>query len=259
MANTFGILSALVLAFSAFVAFKNKEEFTFQKDNTQAEQAKLDINNRSFNALVASIDKLTEEKIAANTSRDEFNVKLEAQAEKNKAVSAEIAMKEKELDSTKAEVAEAEEQLKELGNVEQLASKIKGLQDSVAELTDETTILKTQTDRLRGEEARTSEALTAAKKKLSDLTSGRSLPTMKTKIRSIDSNLGIVTLAAGIRSGVIGGSKVAVMRGGEKIGELNIKAVSANVATADVIQSSLKEGETVSVGDTVVPVEVEAK
>jgi hypothetical protein len=58
-----------------------------------------------------------------------------------------------------------------------------------------------------------------------------------------------------MRSGVIGGSKVAVMRGGEKIGELNVKAVSANLATADVIQSSLKEGENVAPGDTVIPVE----
>ncbi|MFT6381144.1 MAG: hypothetical protein ACJAXZ_002633, partial [Akkermansiaceae bacterium] len=98
--------------------------------------------------------------------------------------------------------------------------------------------------------------LAAIKEKLSNITSGRSLASMKTTVRSVSSSLGLVTLNGGMKVGVIGGSKVAVMRGGEKIAELNVTAVSANTATADVIQSSLKEGESVSAGDKVIANEV---
>lgn len=255
MVNTFGILSAIVLAFSAFVAFKNKEEFEKQKIATDAEQGRLETNTKTYNGLLASIKQLESDTVDANKSRDDYRVKVEAQTEKNTTVQSEIDDKEKELASTRKEVADAEEKLKELGDIEGLAPKIERLQASIAELKGEVQILNTQIDRLRGEKSRTNEALVAAKDKQSQITSGKSFPTMKTKIRSIDRRLGIVTLADGMRSGVIGGSKVAVMRGGEKIGELNVKAVSANLATADVIQSSLKEGENVAPGDTVIPVE----
>jgi predicted nucleic acid-binding Zn-ribbon protein len=259
MVNTFGILSAIVLAFSAFVAFKNKEEFEKQDIATKAEQGRLETNTKTYKGLVASIKQLESDTADANKSRDDYRAKVEAQDEKNATVQAEIDDKEKELAATKKEVADAQEKLKELGDLEELAPKLERLQASIAELKDQVAILNTQIDRLRGEKSRTGEALAAAKKKQSQITSGQSFPTMKTKIRSIDRRLGIVTLAAGMRSGVIGGSKVAVMRGGEKIAELNVKAVSANLATADVIQSTLKEGENVAPGDIVIPVESATK
>ena len=145
--------------------------------------------------------------------------------------------------------------MKELGDLEELAPKIERLQASIAELEGQVATLNTEIERLRGEKTSTGQVLVAAKNKQSQITSGQSFPTMKTTIRSIDRRLGIVTLAAGIRSGVIGGSRVAVIRGGEKIAELNVKAVSANLATADVIQSSLQEGLDVAPGDVVIPVE----
>jgi hypothetical protein len=258
MANTFGILSALVLAFSAFVAYKNKEEFEQQKQDTALQETSLKTNNTTFAGLVKSITSLEDVKGVADKSRDDFNEKLEGQAEKNKTVEAEIASQEKNLATTEAMVADANDKLKELGPIGDLAPKIERLKASITEYETKVATLNTQKDRLSGEKSRTDEALASAKRRQSEITSGRSFPTMKTKIRSIDRRLGIVTLAAGIRSGVIGGSKVAVIRGGEKIGELSIKAVSANFATADVIQSALKEGEDISVGDTVVPAEVAA-
>ena len=255
MVNTFGILSAIVLAFSAFVAFKNKEEFEKQDIATTAEQGRLETNTKTYNDLLASIKQLESDTADANKSRDDYRARVETQTEKNDAVQADIDEKEKELTSTKREVADAQEKLKELGDLEELAPKIERLQASIAEYKDKVADLNTQIDRLRGEKSRTGEVLASVKKKQSQITSGQSFPTMKTKIRSIDRRLGIVTLAAGIRSGVIGGSKVAVIRNGEKIAELNVKAVSANLATADVIQSSLKEGENVAPGDTVIPAE----
>lgn len=255
MANTFGILTALVLAFTAFVAFKNKEEFEKQLKNTQIEQGKFDVNTKTFNQLVADNKQLVAETEAANGRRDELQVKLDKQNEENESLEAKIADKTRELGQVEAKVADQKDTLKELGPLIDLAPKIGRLNGEIADLEDEVATLKANIDQLEGQKARTADASASAKSKLSDITSGRSLPTMSAKVDRIDRRLGFVMLNQGIKDGVVGGSKVAVMRGGEKIGELSVTAVSANAATADIIHSSVKEGEDISVGDSVVPLE----
>ena len=255
MVNTLGILTAIVLAFSAFVALKNKE--LFEKAVIDTEQQKTDKKSltSTYNGLVEDINELEAIREKAEASRDDLRAEVKKQTEANGAVESQIKTNETELASTKAEVADAQGKLKELGDLEELAPKIERLQASIAELKEQVATLNTEIERLRGEKSSTSQVLVAAKTKQSQITSGQSFPTMKTTIRSIDRRLGIVTLAAGIRSGVIGGSRVAVIRAGEKIAELNVKAVSANLATADVVQSSLQEGVDVAPGDIVIPVE----
>lgn len=255
MVNTLGILTAIVLAFSAFVAWKNKELFEKAVSDTAKQAIDKETNTNTYNGLLDEIKGLKAIREKAEASRDGLRAEVAKQTEANGAVESQIKTKETELASTKAEVADAQEKLKELGDLEELAPKIERLQASIAELKEQVATLNTEIERLRGEKSSTSQVLVAAKTKQSQITSGQSFPTMKTTIRSIDRRLGIVTLAAGIRSGVIGGSRVAVIRAGEKIAELNVKAVSANLATADVIQSSLQEGVNVAPGDAVIPVE----
>ncbi len=259
MANTFGILAALVLAFSAFVAYKNKEEFETQKLATETESTSKVTNQKTFNGLLADIDELTQEKAAANKEHDDFQVKLDAQNAVNEKIEADTKAKQSKLDTVKASLKEKKDTLVELGEIKELAPKIERLKASIAELEDQVAVLTAENSRLSGEKTSTSASSTAASDELSRINSGKSDPMMKTKIRSYDRSLGIVTLSGGMSIGVIGGSKVQVMRGGEKIAELNVTAVSANSATADIIRATLAEGENVSVGDDVVPAEESAK
>ena len=255
MVNTLGILTAIVLAFSAFVALKNKELFEKAVSDTAKQAIDKETNTNTYNGLIEDIKGLEAIREKAEASRDGLRAEVGKQTEANRAVESQIKTKETELASTKAEVADAQGKLKELGDLEELAPKIERLQASIAELKEQVATLNAEIERLSGEKSSTSQVLVAAKTKQSQITSGQSFPTMKTTIRSIDRRLGIVTLAAGIRSGVIGGSRVAVIRAGEKIAELNVKAVSANLATADVVQSSLQEGVDIAPGDIVIPVE----
>ncbi|HCQ78752.1 MAG TPA: hypothetical protein DIV46_02145 [Verrucomicrobiales bacterium] len=255
MVNTLGILTAIVLAFSAFVALKNKELFEKAVSDTAKQAIDKETNTNTYNGLIEDIKGLEAIREKAEASRDGLRAEVGKQTEANGAVESQIKTKETELASTKAEVADAQGKLKELGDLEELAPKIERLQASIAELKEQVATLNAEIERLSGEKSSTSQVLVAAKTKQSQITSGQSFPTMKTTIRSIDRRLGIVTLAAGIRSGVIGGSRVAVIRAGEKIAELNVKAVSANLATADVVQSSLQEGVDIAPGDIVIPVE----
>lgn len=259
MANTFGILAALVLAFAAFVAFKNKEEHQTQIDATKTEQVKRERNTKTFNTLLDDTKGLEEDTVVTNEARDDFNAKLKLQNDENKAAEEAIMTKETELKETKERVAEAKDKLDRLGDLKGLAAKIQALNSSVASLEDEVEVLKAQNSQLRGTLASTSERSAAVSQILSDRTSGRSLPTLKTSVASISDALGFVTLASGDNAGVVSGSKLDVKRGDETIAQLTVTAVSANTSTADIIMSSVKAGETVSIGDRVVPSEEAAR
>jgi len=252
MANTFGILAALVLAFATFVAYKNKEEHQLQIDATTTEQTKRDRNQRTFEGLLEDTKGLVADIAVAKEARDDFNAKLKVQDAENDAAEKEIADKEAELKETKERVAEAKDMLDRLGDLRTLAAKIEALKTGVAQLEDEVAVLKAQNSQLRATKTATAERSSAVSELLSDRNRGRSLPSLKTSVANISDALGFVTLASGDNAGVVSGSKLDVKRGGETIAQLTVTAVSANTATADIIRTSVVDGESVSIGDSVV-------
>ena len=253
MANTFGILAALVLAFSAFVAYKNKEEYQTQIDITKNEESKLETQKRSFDLLVEEVGGLNEEIDSTNVSRDDFQSKLKVQNDENKTIEQTISTKEDELKETKARVAEAKDLLDRLGDLPTLAKKIEAIKNSVAQLEDDLAIIKAQNSRLYSEKNSTSETVSQRSSVLNDRVSGNSLPSLRTSVSGVDRSVGLITLAAGDNSGVVSGSKLDVKRNGETIAQLVVTGVSANASAASVVMETLKEGESVLPGDTVVP------
>ncbi len=259
MATTFGILAALVLAISAFVAFKVKEEHQAQIDASKDLDIAIGVKEKTSKALGEEIDGLVVDKEAANKARDDFKAKLAVQKEENDAAKAAVAEKETELADLEESVAKAEDDLKELGPIKELAPQIESLKADISELEDELASLEANNSRLAAQKSSTSETSEKLSEILSFRTTGKSLPTLKTRVRSISRALGFVTLAGGDNSGVVNGSKLSVMRGNDKVADLTVTAVSANSATADIIATSIKEGESVIVGDKVVPFVESAK
>lgn len=257
MANTFGILAALVLAFAAFVAHKNKVEHQAQLDNIDTQNRNLATNQKSFKTLLDDTTALNEETTTTNATRDDFQAKLKLQNDENTAIQETIATKEAELKETKERVAEAKDKLKELGDLNSLAGKIKALNSSVVQLEDDLKLLEAQNSQLKGEKTSTADRSAALSKEMSDRNSGKSRPTLNTSIVHVSTTLGFVTLASGDNAGVVSGSKLDVKNGDETIAQLRVTAVSATTATADIIASSVVEGESVSQGDRVVASEEE--
>ena len=84
------------------------------------------------------------------------------------------------------------------------------------------------------------------------MSTGQSLPTLNTRIRSIYPTWGFVTLASGNNGGVITNSTLNVLRGDETIAQLLVTAVERNSASASIIPDSVAPGITLNVGDRVV-------
>jgi len=252
MANTFGILAAVALLIGAFIANKNK---TFLADTiaaTEQEGVSKATLQGKYETLRKDIGALEKEKAGFDTTRDEAQAKLETAEKDNVAMQTEINDKKSEADAAEVRADEADDTLKELGEVPKLAARMKALQAEVRDLEDQISLNTAQVDRLQG----TKNTVSAKAQTLADQMSqrvGGSSYFKTTKIRSVFRQWGFVTLAGGDNIGVVKKSKLSVMRGGEEIAQLLVTGVEANTSAANIIPSSVKGGATVSPGDTVIP------
>ena len=257
MANTFAILAFVALLFGAFVAHKNKQfledTITATKDEERT-KAKL---QGTFDTFIKDIDSEEKEKAGYDATYEETQVKLDEQVEANDAVSSEIASKKSDADAAQEKADSADDKLKELGDISQLANKMKALQEEVRDLEDEISLNSTKVDRLQGVENETKMSSDALAQQLKNRVSGSSY-FKSTRVRTVFRQWGFVTLAGGDNIGVVKGSALSVKRGGEEVAQLLVTGVEANTAAANIIPSSVKGDVTVSPGDTVVPAEAVA-
>jgi len=77
------------------------------------------------------------------------------------------------------------------------------------------------------------------------------MPAIKTTVRSVHEPWGFVVLNAGDNRGVVTKATLDVLRGGSVIGQLVVTNVEKSLATANIVRSSLAEGETIRPGDVI--------
>jgi len=253
MANVFGILTALVLAFAAFVAHKNLEKHQTEITNRKEEQrllaltetrlkvAKEDLATTTKNRedTEATVVKLTKEKVA----QEKLNVDLKKEIDKKVA---EVAANKEKLDALN-------KKLEGLPNIESLAGIMKARRAELEELAATIAAAEATLANLTAESAHL-DVVNANYREMSSWPAAKkSNPALKTRISSIYSNWGFVTLAAGNTAGVIASSSLDVVRDGETIAKLVVTAVEAGTASASIVPDSLKADTVLMTGDTVVP------
>ena len=77
---------------------------------------------------------------------------------------------------------------------------------------------------------------------------------LKCAVVSVDPTWDYVILDSGIDKGIVIGSRLAVMRGSQKVCELTVTLVESNKSSCDVVYSTMRPGDQVQPGDTVVSV-----
>ena len=107
---------------------------------------------------------------------------------------------------------------------------------------------------LGAESERLTALIAAARKLAQDRQARLSPPELKCNVLTADRQWDYVILDAGINKGIVIGSRLAVMRNGKKICELNVTLVESTRASCDVVYSTMITGERVEVGDSVVSV-----
>lgn len=252
MANIFGTLTAIVLAITAFVAYKNKaayeekiSETATQKNNLAQSQTRLKTaqdgvtaTNGTLTETEAEIVKLTEDSATEKKAVDDLKLQIEAKTAK-------VASNKEQLDEIRDKTAQFGD-LKELAakmreasaEREVLTQSIADTEAKLANLTAHNTQAESQANEIRG--------------RLETMSSGQSLPTLNTRIRSIYPTWGFVTLAAGNNGGVVANTTLNVMRDGNTIAQLLVTSVERGTASASIIPDSVVADVTLMVGDRVV-------
>ncbi len=231
MSKVFGTIAAVVLAAAAFVAWKNNKALV------DAEEAQKDNLARA----------------------EEAQKKLEEANEERVRLKRSIIDLKKDHKSKKREVADTKEALKELPDPDILIPKIRVMKDELAKTLNAISTEETKLANIARKDQDLVRRVTATRQVIEGFKTGKSLPNLKTRISSIYRNWGFVILAAGDRQGVIAGSTLDVVRGGEVVGKLKVSAVEAGRSSADIIPGSVAEGTTLRTGDTVVPGKEDAK
>jgi cell division protein FtsL len=252
MQTTLGILTALALAVSAFLGYKNMEKYREQIQTRQDEESKRD------NQLTPKLEKTRKErdltkadKEAQQKAAEEKTAEVVAFKQKLEDLKREIASKENQVREQKASIDALADQLKELGDVTELANKMRRIKDELTELEANIESKNTELNNLIAEKNRTASIIAGLEEENAWRNASLSNPKLDTFISAIYDTYGFVTLPVGNNAGIVGGSSLDVVRDGEVIAKLLVKTVEASTAAAEVIPNTLVADTVLMVGDKI--------
>jgi DNA repair exonuclease SbcCD ATPase subunit len=259
MANVFGILTAIVLAVSAFVAYQNKN--AYDREITATNERKSELSKSKARLKLAS--DTYDATFAQRTGVDEENVKLAeteiAQKKTNADLDAQVKDKTAKVASNKEKLDAIRDKTSKLGEINQLAAKMRATNAELEELAQTISTTEAKLANLTAENTQTEKEANGLKTMFDTISSGQSLPILNTRIRSIYPTWGFVTLAAGNNGGVTANSTLDVVRDGTTVAKLLVTAVEAGTASASIIPDSVAQDVTLMVGDRVVPAQKAAQ
>lgn len=248
----FGTLTALVLAISVWIGFKNKTEFKNQIADKEKEEKSLQREVDMLEQRTAEWQATIDERKGIETENAGLAEEIAVLEEEISAIKSEIADKETQKSQLEAEVAKATEVMDKVGGVRALVPKIKGLRSDIASLSDEIEQGNATLNNLKQTTADTSQLITVNEKRVEYETSGKSQPSLNTTIKTVYSSWGFVTINGGDAQGVVPGSTLAVMRGDELVAKLKVTTVEPNRAAADILRDSVGDDVYLRSGDKVV-------
>ena len=257
MSNTLGILTAIVLALSAFFAWKNKTAYENRIAETQDEKRKLERSTDRYNKAVDDVNVTTKgiEETLAETTR--LNEETDTRKNTNQGLTLQVETKTGEVNRNKERLGEVRDMASRIADQKELANQLRQYRTEFEELGQSITAAEGRLANLTASNNQAQEQSDTIRTRLDTFTAGRSLPSLDTRIRSIYPTWGFVTLAAGNNSGVVANSTLNVVRGGDVIGKLLVTAVESSTASASIVPDSLPEDTVLMVGDRVVPAAAE--
>jgi len=248
----FGILTAFTLAAAAFVANVNKTRYQAENIETDKQHGALEKSKirladaeEKMNVTLPNAIAAVEAELAKLKSEEADQTKA------NEDLAAQVATKTATISANKAKLDEFREKTSKVGDLKELAAKMRATNAELKELNSSIENTKAKIDNLTAENTSTVAQITSTQGKFETWGKGETLRDMKTRIRSIYPNWGFVTLAAGNNAGVMTNSNLNVVRDGQVIAKLLVTAVESGSASASIVPDSLAPDTTLMVGDRV--------
>lgn len=256
MANIFAAITAVLLAASAYVAFKNQQAFEKEILDSKVAKDRLDTSRQRLSDLRTERDDTIEERTGVE---EDTLAKQEVEKERkdgNEKLQGDITTKRGEVESNARRIAEIEDQTKEQGELRDLADKVRRMRNEISGLEDDKAGAEARLANLLANKTSTESTIDNYKSENEAFSKQRSY-FKSARISGIFGPWGFVTLGSGNTAGVVTNSNLDVVRGGEVIAKLRVRSVESSRAAADIIPDSVLEDVTLMVGDRVVPAAVE--
>lgn len=248
------ILSSIVLIASAWIGLLNKKKLETEIKNVETATSTLNSTNQELEKTTTQYEEsegIRKEKEALAKQKEEEKAKYIA---KNEGLSSEIATVSQKHKSEADKLADARKKMENLPDLDALQDEIDRMSKQDAELAQKNADTEAQ---IAAAEARYKDVEVLAKtaeEREQDITNRMSSPDLKARLVEVHGSYGFVVIDAGINKRVIKDSRLAVMRGTEKVGELLVKGVERTRSSADIVPGSVKEGSALMPGDTVVAI-----
>lgn len=267
------IIAAVVLFLGAcFLFYKNNEALTGPEGEVAAYQSQFDMAKKK--AVDIEKDKAIKRYAELRTAyfkqqSDKYNEERSALEAEDAPLEQEITKANADLEAAKADFKRYEDELKAFrrdaataaGAEDSGEEDLQAIGRSIAELVESNNALEAQaaaeekmTSDLGAETEKTLAMIEAAKKLAADRMARLSPVELKCSVVSADPTWDYVILDGGIDKGIVIGSRLAVMRGDQKVCELSVTLVESNKSSCDVVYSTMRPGDKVRPGDTVVSV-----
>jgi DNA repair exonuclease SbcCD ATPase subunit len=253
MANIFGIITTILLALSALVAYKNKEAHGLKVTETEAARQTLSKNEARLTATKEVLVALPEQRAAVDAEIVTLQDAESKQTKINAAAKTEVETITVKIAKGKETLDGIREKTSKIGDLKELSSKMRATSGELEALSQEISGAEAKLANLTAMGNDAASKVTEEKRKIDSYSTGQSYPTLHTRIRSIYPNWGFVTLAAGNNAGVVGNSTLNVIRNGQTIARLLVTAVETSSSSASIVPDSMSGDVTLMVGDQVVP------
>lgn len=251
MAKILGIITALVLAFAALVASKNKSAYEAEIASVAAEKESLAKEQTRLKTAQSTYKKTTP-LAEAEAEIAELEESVVTQTKRNEELKQDLDAKTAKIAENKKQLDEIREKTSKVGDISALATKMRTAKAEMEELAQSVASAETKLANLTAQSKQCESQTAALKQKFEVMSSGQSLPSLNTRIRSIYPSWGFVTLATGSSGGVVANSTLDVVRGDNTVAKLLVTSVESGTAAASIIPDSMANDTALMVGDRVI-------
>jgi len=252
MAKILGILTAVILAISALIAIKNNTRFEKEIEAEAAISRDLKKTQKNFEEAAEILKALPDEIAGVEANTLEVQGLVADMKEKLVELKSELATKGAKIKANEAELSQTTATLADAGDLQKLAAQMKVLNVTSEELAQTIAGREAELASFASRATENEEETESLRQMVASMGRGASDPSLKTRIRSIYPNWGFVTLSDGAVSGVVGGSKLDVVRNDEVVAKLLVTTVVQNSSCASIIPDSVGDGVNLMIGDRVV-------
>ncbi len=248
------IAAIVVLLAGGVFAYKNSEALKVEIQACKAAEDALANTNALLSDEKGKLADATQKKNSYEADYKALQQKLEELIASNDAMTKSMGPKEEELKTMVTQLDAIKAKSKDMANVAETMREIETMKEDNNKLKAQVDAASAKRDALVARIGQIESGVAALNKLESDQRAHVSPASLKTSIRNVYDTWGFVVLDSGANSGIVLGSRLAVLRDGDKIAELSVSNVETGKSSADIIPSSLTEGIQIRPGDQVVAV-----